>query len=207
MSIFGKPKKPKESALEKELGRIGAERYADFEARWAPFEKEYLADLLDYSGERSNARNRAGVTYAQRFGAAGNELARSDPRAVNPLRLGQFSLRQAEATGSGMAALEGGLRTQQAGELGRAMQLGQGQSAAALSGLSSAAAAAGRQSILDSSAAFQEAQAGRALVGGLAGIGASFGADYFAQKGPELSLGRVDRSALDPFGGGLTEYL
>lgn len=219
--MAGKPPKQKETGSERMLGRIGSERYARFMEKFAPLEKEFLSDIADQREERraqlNMASNDQAIAGSQVRQAAGLGL----PREGNALGLANTSTDTAAAAGLNRSQLESDLNAQYAGDLGALVAQGSGQAGQAISGMSSAAEAAGRRAAEEARMRLRSQQATRQAVstglgigGGLA-FGTETGRDMLKNTaggllGPAMSLGTsstgVHEVANQPGGAGVTGY-
>ena len=171
--MAGDTPKQKETGSERMLGRIGSERYARFMEKFAPLEKEFLTDIADQREERRSQVNMASNDQAIAGSQVRQGAAASLPREGNTLGLANTSTDAGAAAGLNRSQLESDLNAQHAGDLGALTAQGSGQAGQAISGLSSAAEAAGQRAAEEARMRLRGQQATRqAAMTGL-GIGAS----------------------------------
>ncbi len=176
---------PKETGLDKELARIGAERYERYVHTFVPLEKRaiYLnTDPNVVHRQEAGARGMANANYQQRFGEVVPKLGQvAATGGENRLAtsLGNFSLDKGKAIGLGLGDTNLASLGNQANNLQSLINIGQGKASGAIQGLSSAADVSNKQSIMDARA---EAAA-RAAVGNAVGTGVGMyaGNKYFNQ--------------------------
>lgn len=169
--MAGKQAKQEETGSERMLGRIGSERYARFMEKFAPLEKEFLTDIADQREERRSqvnmASNDSAIAGSQVRQGAGAGLQRES----NPLGLAVSSSDTAAAAGLNRSQLESDLNVQHAGDLGALVAQGSGQAGQAISGLSSAAEAAGRRAAEEARMRLRGQQATQQAISTGLGIG------------------------------------
>lgn len=200
--MAGKPPKQEETGSERALGRIGSERYARFMEKFAPLEKEFLSDIADQREERraqvNMASNDAAIAGSQVQQAAGLGL----PREGNALGLASTATDTAAAAGLNRSQLESDLNAQHAGDLGALVAQGSGQAGQAISGMSSAAEAAGRRAAEEARMRLRSQQATRqAAMTGL-GIGAALtpASAFQSAAGSALGAGTSALGLMSPSG-------
>ncbi len=204
--MAGKQPKQKETKSEKALGRIGSERYQRFITKLAPLEKEFLTDIADQREERAAQRNMASTDLAAQASGVRQAAGEALPQGGNTLGLADTSLQTGAAAGLNKAQLESDLNTQQASDLQGLVARGSGQAGAAISGLSSAAEAAGRRAADEARLAMANKRAGQqaAMLGlGAAGaIGSSpAGMDFLKNAaGSALGAGAGALGLMSPTG-------
>lgn len=211
-----------ETKSEKALGRIGSERYARFMEKFAPLEREFLADIADQREERraqvGMASNDAAIAGSQVRNAAATGLTPNS----NVLGLGNTATETGVAAGLNRAQLESDLDSQYAGDVGALVAKGSGQAGKAISGMSSAAEAAGRRAAEEARMRLRGRQASQQAVMTGLGIGASLvpGSTWQGMAGGALGAGTSALGLMSPSGtheafnqpggaqqaGGLTTY-
>lgn len=183
-------KEPKETAEERELGRIAIERWNDYQIRLKPMEDAFIKDVRKTGADFDEARGAAATSVQQAFGEAGNKLegnlfaAGLDPSSVN-FNKATSGLSDDRALSAGTAINEAEFQVQNADlqGLNAVVQMGQGQAMGAIDGLGGVAARSTDNAINRANRSFANRQAGLNLVGTVAGAGAS---SYMNAGKPDL---------------------
>lgn len=178
--MCGGENKPKETAEERELGRIAIERWNDYQSRFVPVEDQYIADVQKTEGDFDFARRSTNAGVQQSFDGAEDGLRSAlTSRGVTP-DSGQFrkamagvSTDRATSVGTGLNEADLAVDTEHLRGLQSVVQIGQGQAMDALDGMGNVAANATRDSIDRANRSFENRQAGLHLAGTAAGIGTS----------------------------------
>lgn len=187
---------------ERTLGQIGSERYARFMEKFAPLEKEFLADIADQREERRAQIGMASNDQAIAGSQVRNAAAAGLTPASNVLGLANTATDTGAAAGLNRAQLESDLNKQYAGDVGALVAKGSGQAGSAISGLSSAAEAAGRRAAEEARMRLRSRQATQqAAMTGL-GIGASLvpGSTWQNVAGSALGAGTDALGLMSPTG-------
>lgn len=175
-----------ETALDREMATIGLDKYQNYKQTFQPLEKYAIGQVTNNSD--SQKRMAQGVTNAneeQQFGQAQGQVTAADAAlGARPgsgkfgLGLGQFSADQGQAMG--LAQTDSNLMSERnrTGNLQSLINIGQGQSGQALSGLATSAEASQQQAVMDARASVAAHQA----VLNAAGTAVGFGG-YNAYKG------------------------
>ncbi len=182
---------PQETALDKELASIGVERYSRYKERFAPVEDYSIKQVTE--GREGGAERAQGVSaanYEQQFGLAEPALAMGlGGRSAGTLSSGAGKLGIAQGavdkgTARGLGAVDTGLGSERTyfGNLQSLINIGQGKSDQALTGLNRAAQASQNQAIIDARAS---AAARNALLGA---VGTGVGT-YYGSLGPSTGSG------------------
>lgn len=178
-----KQKAPEETAEQRELASIAAESYDDWRERWLPLQTEFFEDMQDVESRRMEAMGSANVDYEQAFGQAQQGLERnlmsgggSGPGSGRfAMGLGGFANDRASSMGQGMADVDSLIDDQYAAGLQTLVNIGRGERAGALQGMSNAADAAQAQSWNDANAAFANRAGNANAIGSAAGMAAAYG--------------------------------
>lgn len=182
--MAGKTPKQEETGSERMLGRIGSERYARFMEKFAPLEKEFLSDIADQREERRAQVNMASNDQA----IAGSQVRQAAGMGLQPsstaLGLANTSTEAAAASGLNRSQLESDLNAQHAGDLGALVAQGSGQAGQAISGMSSAAEAAGRRAAEEARMRLRSKQATQQAIS--TGLGIGGGLAFGTETGRDL---------------------
>ncbi|AXQ30438.1 hypothetical protein D0B54_17920 [Solimonas sp. K1W22B-7] len=177
-----KPKEPGETAEQREMAAIAAESYDDWQQRWLPLQQEFFADTMDVAPRRRQALGSAGADYAQAFGQAQqgveNRLYASGAAPGSgryAMGLAGFANDRAQARGQGLAGVDAMIDDQYAQGLQTLIDIGRGERAQALQGLSEAANASQDRAIADAQRALGSRSAMLEAAGSVAGMAAAYG--------------------------------
>lgn len=170
---------PEETEEEKELARIGFERWEDYKQRFIPVENLAIKDVMDdinsptMEGEgMANVDTQSAFSELEEQTASG--LARRGARTGSGAFAGSLTdvnLDRMASSSGGQSAAYGLQRRNNISNLQNLVNLGQGKASAGLAGLSTVADAASRQAIMDARAS----AASRAALGQVAGAAAGIG--------------------------------
>lgn len=188
----------KETALEKELASLTAEKWSRYKTKYVPAENIAIQKATDLPGLRRRALNASAVNYGATFADAQKQLAPSlGARGAAPgsgafdSAQRTFGLDRAQSMSAGNMGVNSAVNNVYANNLGNILAYGSGQSANAQQGLQSVASASQRQALLDAQAAIQARQAiGQSLAAagtyGLLNMGGGFQSsptsDYIVQS-------------------------
>lgn len=199
--MCGGPDKPKQSAEERELGRIAVERWNDYQTRFVPVENEYIESVQQTDADYADARGGAAASVQQSFGAAEDDLRGNLFAAGLTPDSSQFTsaiegLGLDRALSLGTAANEAEVATDNRHLQGlqSVVQMGQGQAMNAIQGKGEVAATATRDSIDRANRSFDNRQAGLHLAGTVAGAGTHALANRPSGLGTATDPGTMDRT-------------
>jgi len=164
-----------ETAEEKELAQLASERWAEYRDTFRPLENQYMGEVdeLGEQGAMAQVTGQAATNVQQ-----GTEMRGINPNTGMPNQGAAFGQARAQATSN--AGL--GLQEQHKRGLQSVIQIGQGQSAKSLQGLSDVAGQAAQEAQQDAFADFNQSQAWANLAGNVAGAGTRYALQQ--QDGP-----------------------
>ena len=180
--------KIKDTAAQKALASIAAQRFNLYQQYYVPLENEFMANVAAMKDESSFKTVEGYVSAVQQpqFQAARANMERQAfAQGVDPTS-GQYqaatsAMNQAQARGMALGQTEG-----LSGQLDRYYQgmqnivaMGQGQAGGAISGLGDVGELASRRGIAEAQQAFQKGQAGQSVIG----TGLGFGTGLFLGGG------------------------
>lgn len=199
MGSMGGSKSPKvkPTEQEKELAKIGREKYLDFQQRFVPMENRLIAEIQGLGAPQEADRMR-GVAHADVM------RNRPDTQGIDPtsgrargLELDSLTDLTGRDTAARQAA-EIGARQRYRGGLTNMVTLGRGLEGAALKNLDSSAALANSRQLAESQADVYSRQQTSAAIGSAVGLGV--GSWYGRDKSPQMDSGqgmRTSRQGLD----------
>lgn len=162
--------------LEKELTAIAAERYKRYEDVFIPIEDKAIADVLDTTDERKQARGLANVDSAIAFSKAqaGTERASALTKGLGQgtaLDMESFGRAREDSISKGLSQAESLTESARLGNIMALTQRGMNQGNQGLQGLGEAAEASQARAIADVEAEIAARNAMRQLAGTAAGLG------------------------------------
>jgi len=182
-------KTPKETAEERELGRIAVERWNDYQTRFKPIEDQFIEDVQMTDSDFNQVRGSTATSVQQNFSEVENSLKDNlFVKGVDPSSdayidaLDDVSQDRALSLGTGVNEAEVAVDNAHLKGLQSVVAMGQGQATEALDGLGAIAGDATNEAINRSKKSFQNRSAGLQLVGTVAG-GATAG---YMNKKPEV---------------------
>lgn len=192
-----KSQKVEPTEQEKELAKIGREKYLDFQQRFVPMENRLIAEIQGLGTPQEAQRLR---------GAANVDVMRNRPdvQGIDPtsgrargLELDSLT----DLTGRDTAARQAaqiGARQRYTGGLTNMVTLGRGLEGAALKNLDSSAALGTSRAIADSQANLDASQQTQSALGSAAGLGVGlwYGRDKTPQQDPAQGM-RTARTGFD----------
>ena len=192
-----KSQEVKPTEQEKELAKIGREKFLDFQQRFVPMENQLIAEIqgLGTPQEAQRLRGMANVDVMRNRPA----VQGIDPTSGRARGLELDSL--TDLTGRDTAARQAaqiGARQRYTGGLTNAVTLGRDLEGAALKSLDNSAALANSRAIADSQADFAQGQQVSGALGSAAGIGAGlwYGRDKVPQQDAPQGM-RTARTGFD----------
>lgn len=196
-----KPKAPGETAEQREMADIAAESYDDWRERWLPLQQTFFEDTLDVAPRRPQALDSTATDYAQAFGQAQQGLeGRLHGSGAAPgsgryaMGLAGFANDRAQAFGQGMADVDALIDDQYAQGLQALIDIGRGERAQALQGMSETADLAQGRALQDARNAFENRAALQGAIGSAAGMAAAYG---LRGKTPSSSKAEWPKSSFD----------
>jgi hypothetical protein len=182
-----KSQKVKPTEQEKELAKIGREKYLDFEARFVPMENQLIAEIqgLGTPQEAERLRGAANVDVMRNR----QPVAGVDPTSgrARGLELGSLADLTARDTAARNAAEIGG-RKRYTGGLTNMVTLGRNLEGAALNNLESSAALETSRAMSESRGDYAAAQNQQSAIGSAAGLGV--GLWYGRDRTPQQDAGQ-----------------
>lgn len=181
----------KETAEQKELAKIAAEKWGKYQQVYVPMENKYMAkvDAMGEQWQSDSAAGSANQSIQSQFGDATADIqAQAFDAGVNP-NSGRFAAKTSEIAGakaSSGAKTETGARIAQEdayiGGLGNVVKLGQGQSTSAQQGLADVASSSADQAASAARSTYQSQTDTRAMLGTAGGMATSYGLDQSTKK-------------------------
>lgn len=198
----------KESPQQKAFAQIAAERFADYQKRWLPVQRQLTERVRAMgrsgSAERRQAEGKAATDTAVRFGEAKAGLEGALTQSGAAPGSGKFAMATAglgidEATSraGGFMATDAAIDDAYLKGLASIAQLGRGESASAIKGMGDVAAMSGRQAQQDAEMSLADRAGDLQLAGQVAGLGAAFAAQPRAPAAPGFS-GANDFAGVTP---------
>ncbi len=174
----GKDKDVKETAEEKEVARIGMEKWKRYQEVFVPIENKFIGKITDQKQYRTDAGREASASTQSVFNQVRERLSRSSGGAG--LGSGKFAM---GSTGGGDATVDALAKVdarntaddQQVRGLQGALAIGRGQGEDAISGLSDTARIAGADAIDRARADADRREGMGELFGTVAGAGVRYG--------------------------------
>lgn len=172
---------PKESAEERELGRIAIEKWNDYQVRFKPIEDQFIQDVQRTDSDYTEARGNANAAVQQAFGQAEGNLADNifmnglDPSSgAFQKTMDGISADRGLSMGTAVNEAEMGVDNQHVKGLQNVVAIGQGQSAEAMQGMGNLAGQATNDAINRANNSFNNRAAGLQAVGTVAGMGTNY---------------------------------
>ena len=170
--------KPKQTAEEKELGRIAVERWNDYQVRFKPIEDQYINDVQMTDSDFNQVRGSTATSVQQAFSGAETDLTNNlfasgvDPSSGAFIdALDGVSQDRGLSLGTGINEAENAVDNAHVQGLQNVVAMGQGQATQAIDGMGQMAGNATNEAINRSNNSFQERSAGLQLAGTVAGAG------------------------------------
>lgn len=192
MSSGGGSTTIKDTASQKALASIAAQRYNLYQQYYVPLENQYIADVYSMMTPESFKNVEGYITAMQQPQMQAARVGldqQAFQRGIDP-QSGQYQARaeqlsRGQARGMGLGTAEG-----LSGQVDRYYQgmqniiaMGQGQAGQAMAGLGDVANLAQRRAASEAAAAFQRGQAGQSIIGTGLGFGAGLYMTGAGQQG------------------------
>lgn len=179
MSSGGGSNEVKETAAQKESARIGLAQQARWEDKFKPLENELIADVKDTGPERRMALGDAASATTRQFGLQKPKVEAALTNSGAAPGSGRFNtavtgmgIDEGTARGSNQAGANQAINDNYYAGLNSLAQLGRGEQADAVQGLSHVAEMSGRQAESDAQVSAGNRAGWQSAAGTVAGLGA-----------------------------------